>query len=85
MKEFIWDEEKNRKLKEKRGVSFEEIIDTKFIAIEEHNSRKNQFVMFFEYKNYIWVVPCVIARGYTFLKTLFPSRKYTKKYKRGEI
>jgi len=85
MKEFIWDEEKSRKLKEKRGVSFEEIIDSKFIGIEEHHSRKNQFVMLFEYKNYIWVVPCVITRGYTFLKTLFPSRKYTKKYKRGEI
>ncbi len=34
--------------------------------------------MFFEYRGYVWVVPCIEEIDYYFLKTLFPSRKYTK-------
>jgi len=42
-------------------------------------------IMIFEYKNYVWAVPCVIEEKRVFLKTAFPSRKYTKRYKRGGI
>lgn len=84
MKEFRWDGAKNRTLKNGRGVSFEEILDSKFIGLEEHYSRENQLILLFEHKDYIWMVPCVIEEDYIFLKTMFPSRKYTKKYKRGE-
>jgi len=38
--------------------------------------------MLFEYKGYIWVVPFVKANGEIFLKTLYPSRKYTKIYRK---
>lgn len=31
MKEFRWNESKNKKLKKERGVSFEEILDSKLI------------------------------------------------------
>ena len=42
--------------------------------------------MLFEYKRYIWIVPYVINKsGDIFLKTLFPSRKYTKMYKEGKL
>ena len=35
--------------------------------------------MLFEYKRYIWIIPYVIEKnGDIFLKTLYPSRKYTK-------
>ena len=84
MKEYRWDEQKNKKLKEDRGVSFEEILGSKFICAEKHPSRDNQIVLLFEYKKYIWVVPCVKEEEYIFLKTMFPSRKYTQKYKRGD-
>ena len=78
MKEFRWSKLKNRTLKKERGVSFEEILETKFIGARRHPNRSNQLIMLFEYEKYIWVVPCVIEKNYIFLKTLFPSRKYTK-------
>ncbi len=84
MKSYKWDEKKNQKLKQTRGVSFEEILDSKFIGAESHPKRKNQIVLLFEYKDYIWIVPSIVEEEYIFLKTLFPSRKYTQKYKKGD-
>ena len=85
MKKFRWNEDKNKSLKEKRGVSFEEILDSKFIGAERHPTRKNQMVLKFEYKKYIWIIPCVIEDKFIFLKTIFPSRKYTKMFKVKEV
>jgi uncharacterized DUF497 family protein len=85
MTDFRWDALKNERLKKERGVSFEEIIASKFIELEEHPSRKNQLVMLFEYKDYIWVAPCVVEKDHIFLKTLFPSRKYTRKYRKDQV
>ena len=42
MKTFKWDEKKNQKLKQTRGVSFEDILDSKFIGAERHPKRENQ-------------------------------------------
>lgn len=85
MKAFRWDSSKNELLKRTRGLSFEEIIQSKYLGIEQHLSRKNQAVMLFEHERYLWVVPCVIEKEYIFLKTAFPSRKYTKRYKKEGI
>ena len=74
---------KSERLKKTRGVSFEEIIRSKLIGVKKHPSRKNQNIMLFEYKRYIWIVPCVVEKDFIFLKTLFPSRKYTKEYRKG--
>lgn len=71
---------KSEMLKRTRGVSFEEIINAKLIGIKKHPSRKNQNVMLFEHKKYVWVVPYVVEKNHIFLKTLFPSRRYTKEY-----
>jgi hypothetical protein len=86
VKKIKWDEDKNKLLKEERGVSFEEILDSTLLGVEKHRTRKNQMVLLYEYKKYVWVVPCVIEDKYIFLKTAFPSRKYTKlfKSKKGE-
>ena len=86
MKIIKWDEEKNKILKEERGVSFEEILDSTFRGAGKHRSRKKQIVLLYEYKKYIWVVPCVVEDECIFLKIMFPSRKYTKlfKSKRGK-
>jgi hypothetical protein len=81
-------DEKTKKVKEskkERGVSFEEILDSKFIGAAKHPTRKNQIVLKFEYKKYIWIMPCVVKEEYIFLKTLFPSRKYTIKYNKNEV
>jgi len=84
MGEFKWNESKDKSIKKTRGVSFEEILKAKFLGAREHPSRKNQIILLFEYKEYVWVIPCIIRKDYIFLKTAFPSRKYTKKHKRGD-
>ena len=35
---------------------------------------------FLEMPRYVYVVPCVLENDVCFLKTIFPSRKYTAKY-----
>ncbi len=87
MKHFDWDKEKNSLLKELREVSFEDIQ----AAIEEGrvlddldhpNKQKypNQRIMVVEIDNYAYYVPYVEDEKKIFLKTIFPSRKATKKY-----
>lgn len=80
MKELRWDLKKNEQLKRIRGVSFEDLINSELVEIVEHPTRKNQKIVLFKYKKYIWVVPFVEEKDCYFLKTLFPSRKYTKQF-----
>ena len=85
MKSVKWNKLKNDRLKKARGISFDEIIRGKLIAVKRHPKKEYQDIMLFEYKNYIWVVPFVKSSGEMFLKTLFPSRKYTKLFKEGKL
>jgi hypothetical protein len=82
MKEMRWDHLKSERLKRTRGVSFEEILNAELIAVKHHPKREHQNIMLFKYKGYIWIVPYVEEKEYIFLKTLYPSRKYTKAYKK---
>ena len=85
MRNVKWNDLKNRKLKDTRGASFEDILSSKFIGLFEHPGRKRQFLLLFEYESYVWVVPCIIRKNIIFLKTLYPSRKFTRLYKKGEM
>ena len=85
MRDLRWNLLKSERLKRARGASFEEIIQAKLIAVKRHPKKTHQNVLLFEYKGYIWVVPYVSSGEEVFLKTLYPSRKYTKLYKRGEL
>ena len=80
-----WDPEKNARLKLERGVSFEEIVQAELVCVLAHLSRHNQKLLLFLYQEYIWVAPCVVAGDDVFLKTAFPSRKYTKMFGRGDL
>ena len=82
---FDWDKEKNRKLMEERGISFEAIVAN----IEEGNivatakgkgkfSHQKQFLVLVN--NYIYLVPFIEDGDKIFLKTIIPSRKLTKHY-----
>jgi hypothetical protein len=84
--------EKNELLKKDRGVSFDDVV----LAIEsgnllddiEHPNKErypNQdiFIIFIMIKNYVYLVPYVETEKEIFLKTIIPSRKMTKKYKKG--
>ena len=80
-----WAPSKSAQLKRTRGVSFEEIIHAEFIAAKEHPSRKNQNILLFKLADHVWVVPYVGQDDGIFLKTLFPSRKYTRLWRKGEL
>lgn len=87
MKYFDWDEEKNKKLKIGRDVRFEDIQtaieEGRVLAAIEHpnkNKYPNQKVFIVEIEEYAYIVPYVEDEKKYFLKTIFPSRKMTKKY-----
>ena len=85
-KQVKWSALKSKRLKQVRGVSFEEILKGKLIRVGENPNRPNQNIYFIYYKRYIWAVPFVDSETEIFLKTLYPSRKHTKIYKRkGEL
>lgn len=85
MPEIRWNVLKSERLKKTRGVSFEEILRAKLLAVKKHPERKEQSIMIFQHQGYVWLVPYVMDGKDFFLKTLYPSRKYTKLYKKGKL
>lgn len=89
MKPFDWDEEKNAILKIQRDVCFEDIITAiesgNFLDVTKNTNKKypNQRVIVVNIENYAYVVPFAEDKKKYFLKTIFPSRKMTKKYLSG--
>lgn len=84
--------EKNELLKSTRNISFEEVIeciqndgilDNK---IHHNKLRSNQRIYIVSINGYAYLVPYVIdeENGRVFLKTIYPSRIYTKLYLKGE-
>ena len=91
MKFFDWDEEKNKELRISRNISFEDVlfyIEKKEIIdiVENPNQEKypGQKVFIIEINDYIYYVPFVEDDEKIFLKTIIPSRKYTKRYLGGK-
>ncbi|MGC1374820.1 MAG: hypothetical protein WA821_01270 [Anaerolineales bacterium] len=86
---FSWNEEKNQILGIERGISFERIVvaieEGHLLDVLEHPNKEkypNQFLLIVEIEGYAICVPSVEeSNGDFFLKTLFPSRKYTKQYR----
>ena len=85
----IWDEAKNELLKSTRNISFEDIesaiLNDKIIDIvPHHNIEKypNQELMIIEFVGYIYYVPFILKDDELILKSIIPSRKLTKKYKK---
>jgi uncharacterized DUF497 family protein len=83
---FDWNDEKNTLLKEKRNVCFEDVVtsiqENKLLDIVKNPSAKhqNQYCLIVEIMNYAYIVPFVKEGDTFFLKTIYPSRKETKKY-----
>ena len=85
--EYEYSAEKNSKLMEERGISFDQIIHCinsgrLLDTIEHHNQEKYAGQWFFvvDVDDYICLVPFVQTENRVFLKTIFPSRKHTKSY-----
>ena len=83
-----FNEEKNQLLKVTRNISFEEVIDVLendgLLADIARPSlrRANQRVYVVRIGNYAYAIPYVIdhSRREIFLKTVYPSSKFTKLY-----
>lgn len=89
MKYYSWNNEKNAKLKEERGISFEDIVfhiqQGQILAIADHPNQEkypNQKIFIVKVDNYAYLVPFVESEKEVFLKTIIPSRKATKQYLR---
>ena len=88
---FDWSEEKNRQLMEQRGISFEFVVSSieqdSLVDVLEHPNQERypgQLIYVVEIVEYIYLVPLVIrGDGTRFLKTIIPSRKATRDYRRG--
>jgi len=87
MKTFNWNHEKNEILKQERDISFEDIvfcIENGFLIdiIEHPNQEKyrGQKIYAVNFNEYVYLVPFVESEDEIFLKTVYPSRKYTKNY-----
>jgi len=87
MTNYHWNKEKNEQLQQKRGVSFEDVIDSiendRVLGITgTANLEKypNQSIIVVEIRGYVYCVPFVKDGSVTFLKTIFPSRKMKKKF-----
>jgi hypothetical protein len=84
---FRWNSEKNKKLKLERDISFEEIIfcieNGALVDIIDHPNQqkyKGQKMYLINVNEYVHVIPFVESDDEIFLKTIYPSREYTKIY-----
>lgn len=81
---YEWNLEKNAKLKNQRNVQFEDVLlaidERRVLSDEPHTKIIHQRIMIVQIKEYVYIVPYVIKHEVVFFKTIYPSRKYTKKY-----
>jgi len=91
MRYFAWNKEKNEKLKEERGISFEKVIfhieKGNLLEVINHPNQekyKGQRIFVVNINNYVYLIPFVEDEKETFLKTIIPSRKATKRYLKKE-
>ena len=86
-KPIRWNAEKNLELKQKRDVSFEEILSAieqggLMLTLDHPNQEPypNQRVWVVSFRDYAHLVPFVETDDEVFLKTIMPSRKATKQF-----
>ena len=87
MKIYNWNAEKNEQLIAERGISFEEIVFyiengglLDEIAHPNAQDYAHQRVFLVAVDSYVHLVPFVENDDEYFLKTIIPSRKFTKIY-----
>lgn len=91
MRIYNWNSDKNQELIVGRGVSFEEVIfhierGGLLDDITHPNAvdYPNQRIFIISIKGYVYLVPYVESDDEVFLKTIIPSRKFTKLYLGGK-
>ncbi len=89
---FEWSAEKNQLLVQQRGISFESILSAieqgSLVDVLEHPNQDRypgQLIYVVEIDETIYLVPFVTQTdGTRFLKTIIPSRKATRDYRRRQ-
>ena len=91
MLKYSWNEDKNKLLKQTRGVDFEQVVDAitnnqTLVELKHTNQSKykNQKILVLNINNYAYCVPCIKKGQHVFLKTIYASRKYKKLYLKEE-
>ena len=89
--DYAFDPQKNAWLIRERGISFERIIALieggNLIQVLEHPNADvypNQLPYEVDVDGYVHVAPVIRERRTLFLKTIYPSRKATRKRGKGE-
>ena len=91
MKPINWNPDKNHKLIEERGISFEDVVfylhhggllDDVSHPNKDKHSHQRIFVIAID--EYVHLIPYVENEEEIFLKTIIPSRKATKQYLGGK-
>ncbi|MEI6707974.1 MAG: DUF4258 domain-containing protein [Methylococcales bacterium] len=87
---FSWSEEKNALLKAERNICFEDIL----MALQNGNlleiipnpsaNHPEQKCLVVNINDYAYLVPYVESNEEIFLKTIYPSRKYSKLLRKGK-
>ena len=88
--DFDWNEDKNQLLVEQRGISFERVISAiergGLVDVLEHPNQeryRGQMIYVVDIEQYLYLVPFVTRPdGSRFLKTIIPSRKATRDYRK---
>ena len=80
---YDWNPEKNEWLKKERKLSFEQVVfhlsQGDVWKVADHPGQKIYFVII---EDYIYMIPHVIKKEFIFLKTIIPTRKATKAFKK---
>ena len=91
MASYAWSETKDLQLRAARGVGFQEILEAiasgGLMDVLEHPNPERyggQLVLVVRLREYVYLVPFVEKVGEIFLKTIIPSRKFTKIYGGGK-
>jgi uncharacterized DUF497 family protein len=91
MKLITWDESKNVRLKQQRGVSFEDILGALAergpLWVKEHprpEKYPNQRLLGVLIAGYVFIVPFEETDEKIILKTVYPSRKATCSHRRSK-
>ncbi len=91
MRTYNWNSGKNQELIVGRNISFEEVIFhiehgdlLDDITHPNASDYPHQRIFIVSIKEYVYLVPYVEDEDEVFLKTIIPSRKFTKLYLGGE-
>ena len=92
MKIFNWNSSKNQELIRERGKSFEQVVFhiengdlLDDIAHPNTQDYSHQRIFVVEINEYVYLIPYVENDEEIFLKTVIPSRKFTKLYLGGDL